>query len=155
MFFSSRLVVFLAAVITILCGAGRALLHEKSTFADADPLALHMRFEPRSFGDRDSMTRKAGVARRFEAKSDIIEDLAARRITFMEAAAKFGKLNEEPPVAKWSVLRICNPACSDNEILCRQVILFAKSLLRNRSALVKAEVALSKPSWRSVSRKAR
>ncbi len=58
---------------------------------------------------------------RIRAKGRVANDLVARRLTLLEAAAQFRHLNHEPPQAPAAGLD-CFPGRTENERLCRQVL---------------------------------
>jgi hypothetical protein len=73
------------------------------------------------------------VSQRGLAKGRLAVDVAAGRLTLLEAAARFRELNSQWPPFDWHLWRgfihVRFPGVSDDEGLCRQVIICAKSAL--------------------------
>jgi hypothetical protein len=83
--------------------------------AEAEPVA----------GQDDRIEREvAACDRRSEARRRIALDLAAGRLTLLEAAEHFRDLNEAYPGFSWIQFRDHFPGSSDDERHCRQVIKF-------------------------------
>jgi hypothetical protein len=76
-------------------------------------------------GEDDRIEREvAACERRREARRRIALDLAAGRLTLLEAAEHFRDLNEAYPGFSWIPFRRHFPGSSDDERHCRQVIKF-------------------------------
>ena len=76
---------------------------------------------------------------RIKAKVEIVDRLRAREMNLFEAAAWFGRLNQEPEKfvdRSWQML----PGDTDEEKLCRQVIGWTKNTLKN--SMPSSELAL-------------
>jgi hypothetical protein len=69
---------------------------------------------------------------RIGVRNGIVADLVADRITLLEAAARFGGLNEQLSDGR-RLLSASIPARSEGERLCRQVILHVKSWEEERA----------------------
>jgi hypothetical protein len=79
---------------------------------------------------REVLTTRAEVTqKRIQAKEAIIRDLLAERLTLLEAARQFKKLNETP-VTFQDNYRAHFPGRSDGEKLCRQVLAWTESGLK-------------------------
>jgi hypothetical protein len=74
--------------------------------------------------------RVRAVDRRIEQKDRLAGEVVAGRLTLFEAAARFRRLNDEPPAP--TPLSASFPGDSEEERLCRQVIDFARSWLRQQ-----------------------
>ena len=68
------------------------------------------------------------IARRIQEKDRIAGELIDGRLTLFEAAARFGRLNAEPPAPPLA-LSLFYPSDSEEERLCRQVIAWASRRL--------------------------
>ena len=68
------------------------------------------------------------IARRIQEKDRIAGKLIDGRLTLFEAAARFGRLNAEPPAPPLA-LSLFYPSDSEEERLCRQVIGWASRKL--------------------------
>jgi hypothetical protein len=77
--------------------------------------------------ERDRQALVGTVLLRTTAKHRIARDVIAGRLSLAEAAALVGELNRVPPKA--ATLRFRFPACSDEELLCRQVIEYVRAEL--------------------------
>jgi hypothetical protein len=73
-----------------------------------------------------------GWKQRGEARDEVVRDLQARRITLLEAAARFRQLDHTKPDFNWEAFRQCHPGRCDDERHCRHVIAWAKSALSTR-----------------------
>jgi hypothetical protein len=83
--------------------------------AEAEPVA----------GQGDRIEREvAACDRRSEARRRIARDLAAGRLTLLEAAEHFRDLNLTHPDFHWGQFRHQFPGSSDDERHCRQVLKF-------------------------------
>jgi hypothetical protein len=82
---------------------------------------------------------RASVLGRIAGQKQIVHDLAARRLTFLEAAARCRDLYRSQPESEWRLLRRFYPGDSDAERFCWCVIRCAQNYLPEgdrRDALV-------------------
>src|SRR5262245_21573467 len=86
------------------------------------------------------------VARRSRAKREAVADLLARRLTPLEAAARFRDLNRQPPDLSGCHRRLF-PGETEEEIACRQVLTYVREELGRRSPGTAAEVARLEAAW--------
>jgi hypothetical protein len=69
------------------------------------------------------------LLRRLAAKRQIVEDLAARRLTLLEAAACFRSLNHQAPHRERRLIHLVVPGRSPEERYCRAVLNFTEARL--------------------------
>lgn len=70
------------------------------------------------------------VLERIAARYRIVDALLEGRLTLRQAAARFRQLNPSSAEAPW--LPVTYPARSEEERCCRQVMVYARHVLRNR-----------------------
>jgi hypothetical protein len=88
----------------------------------------------RNLREQEALDREGEVVhRRMAAKRVVVADLAAERLTLLEAAARFRDLNALSPDSLHYV-RTCYPGTTDEERLCRQVIAWTETELHERRA---------------------
>jgi len=72
----------------------------------------------------------ADVQQRIGIKKQIVDEVIAERLSLLEAAACFRELNDAYP-DHLDLLRRTHPGKTDEEVLCRNVIAFVRSALRD------------------------
>ena len=100
-----------------------------------DPAALselHEK-EARTSQRRETLDRQSEIVQhRISAKQEVIGDLVAGRISFLQAARRFKDLNETPITCQDNY-RSRFPGRSDGEKVCRQVLAWLEGELRGLS----------------------
>jgi hypothetical protein len=88
----------------------------------------------------DYLSRFDGKALvRIKTRREIIEELAAGRMTLFDAASRFKQLNSEPNPGKIDVLSLFRGA-TENERLCRQVITWLDTITHNMTESQRQQV---------------
>ncbi len=95
------------------------------------PLFVARNFYSDDLRRQEKLNHFQGVlAARVGERRRLIERLAAGRITLFEAAAEFKRLNALPQPSAFDILELF-PGASPNECVCRQVITWLTSNLRD------------------------
>jgi hypothetical protein len=97
-----------------ICICGLALCAALLTLATSLPTDGHLPVETDS--------RLLLIRRLTSERHEVIDDLAAGRLSFLEAARRFRDLNDGDPVDDLAGMRCTFPGISDDELYCRQVI---------------------------------
>jgi hypothetical protein len=82
------------------------------------------------------------IQARLRAKRLLVSEVAARRMSLVEAAAHFRDLNETPPDCPDRGYRSAFEGSSDGERLCRQVISWVRAENEGRSPLAEATLTV-------------
>jgi hypothetical protein len=119
-------------VLTVLltaCCTAVALRHEE-TFWTGPPTEDESAPEVQAGGKPSGEV--AAIARRIEEKDRLAAALVDGRLTLLEAAARYQELNEAPPRLHWDRFRPADPATSDEQRHCQEVIHFVRAVLAAR-----------------------
>jgi len=115
------------AIFTILLGIKMTPPEEFSVgdnVGGEDTLEYQLRLSKELDAWRESLLRRMAAKRR------IVDELAAGRLTLLEAAARFRSLNREAPFRERRLIHLLQPGRSPEERYCRAVLNFAESRLR-------------------------
>jgi hypothetical protein len=99
-----------------ICIAGLALCAALLTLSTSLPTDGHSQLETDS--------QLLLIRRLTSERNEVVDNLTAGRLSFLEAARRFRDLNDGDPVDDLAGLRSTFPGASDDELYCRQVLCY-------------------------------